>query len=162
MLHELRLGARGRAPGAQLSPHGITPAEHRREGTPRLRITMDDPSAIAGVRRKVRDLIGIDMTPQRRSDALIAVTELVTNSLVHAGTGPITVWAWLDANRLRIEVHDAGPGLPDREWMLPDGGAEGGRGLALVRMIADRSGHRALPWTKVWFEMDLATGNGRH
>ncbi|MGE0025818.1 MAG: ATP-binding protein [Thermoleophilia bacterium] len=120
---------------------------------------------MAGVRRMVRDMVGIDMSPQRRSDVLLAVTELVTNSLVHAGPGPVTVWAWLDANRLRVEVHDAGPWIPaDHDWTLPlDGTRGGGRGLALVRMIADRSGHRALPSAKVWFEMDMPTsGNGRH
>jgi anti-sigma regulatory factor (Ser/Thr protein kinase) len=105
------------------------------------------------------------MSPGRRSDALLATTELVTNSLVHAGPGPITLYAWIDANRLRIEVHDAGPGLPPgQEWTLPgDGMTIGGRGLALVRMVAERCGHRTAPWASVWFEMDVPTGgNGRH
>ncbi len=111
----------------------------------------------------MRDLVGIDMTPQRRSDALLAVTELVTNSLLHAGPGSITVWGWLDAHRLRVEVHDHGPGIPaDREWTLPNGTGGGGRGLALVRMIADRCGHSVVPWAKVWFEMDVPNGYGRH
>jgi len=156
-----------RGPGtgvAPLSPHVISPAEHRREGTPRLRVTIHDAGGIAEVRLRVRDLVGIDMTPRRRADALLAVTELVTNSLVHASPGPITVWGWLDAHRLRVEVHDAGPGIPaDHPWMLPpDGGAYGGRGLALVRMVSDRCGHRAEPWAKVWFEMDLTNGGARH
>lgn len=158
------VGATARA-GAPLTPYDITPAERRRQGAPRLRATVHDAGAMAGVRRLVRDLVGIDMPPQRRSDVLLAVTELVTNSLLHAEPGPVTVWAWLDANRLRIEVHDAGPGIPpDRDWALPhDGTADGGRGLALVRMIADRSGCRALPSAKVWFEMDIPTnGNRRH
>jgi len=147
--------------GASLSPHAITPAERRREGAPRLRATIHDAGAIAGVRRLVRDLVGVDMSPQRRADALLAVTELVTNSLLHAAPGPITVWAWLDANRLRVEVHDAGAGIPpEREWTMPEGMAVGGRGLALVEVISDRCGHRALPWAMAWFEMDVATGNG--
>lgn len=102
------------------------------------------------------------MTPQRRADTLLAVTELVTNSLVHAGPGTVTVWAWLDAHRLRVEVHDAGPGIPaDVEWTLPEGRGAGGRGLALVRVIADRCGSRREPWSMAWLEIDLA-GNGRH
>jgi anti-sigma regulatory factor (Ser/Thr protein kinase) len=112
----------------------------------------------------VRDLIGADLEPRRRADALLAVTELVTNSILHAAPGPITVWVWLDANRLRVEVHDAGGGIPpDREWAMPEGMVLGGRGLALVRMIADRSGHRSMPWAMAWFEMDLPQNeNGRH
>jgi anti-sigma regulatory factor (Ser/Thr protein kinase) len=120
-------------------------------------VTVQDAEAIADVRRLLRDLVGIDMPPQRRADALLATTELVTNSLLHADQGPITVWAWLDANRLRVEVHDSGGGLPaERRWALPDGPVLGGRGLALVRMIADRCGHRATPWAMTWLEMDLA------
>ena len=41
--------------------------------------------------------MGVDMSPRRRADALLAVTELITNSLIHAGPGPITLWVWLDA-----------------------------------------------------------------
>lgn len=107
----------------------------------------------------LRDLVGFDMSPQRRADAILAATELVTNSLVHAGPGPITVWAWLDGNRLRVEVHDAGPGIAyDHEWLLPENGDAGGRGLALVRMISDRCGHRRDPWAMVWYEMDVQNG----
>lgn len=148
-----------------MSPHAISPAERRREGAPRLRMVVERAADIAVVRRRIRDLIGVDMSPGRRSDAMLAVTELVTNSLVHAGPGPVTLYAWLDANRLRVEVHDAGPGLPPGQgWTLPgDGMTIGGRGLALVRMVSERCGHRAAPWASVWFEMDLATGgNGRH
>jgi len=122
-------------------------------------VTVHDAESIGDVRRLVRDLVGIDMPPQRRADAVLAATELVTNSLLHASHGPITVWAWLDANRLRIEVHDGGDGIPaERRWALPDGAAVGGRGLALVRIIADRCGHRPTPWAMTWLEMDLAAG----
>ena len=148
-----------------MSPHAITPAERRREGAPRLRVAVEQAADIATVRRRLRDLIGVDMSPNRRADALLAATELVTNSLVHAGPGPVTVYAWLDTNRLRVEVHDAGSGIPpEREWTLPvDGGSIGGRGLALVRKVSERCGHRSAPWASTWFEMDLATGgNGRH
>jgi anti-sigma regulatory factor (Ser/Thr protein kinase) len=124
-------------------------------------VTVPDAEAVADVRRLLRDLVGIDMPPHRRADALLATTELVTNSLLHAAGGPITVWAWLDANRLRVEVHDGGDGIPaNRGWDLPDGPVVGGRGLALVRMITDRCGHRASPWAMAWLEMDLA--NHRH
>ncbi len=126
-------------------------------------MSVESPEALGRLRRELRDLLGADLSPGRRADALLAVTELVTNSLVHAGPGPTTVWAWLDANRFRVEVHDAGPGIPaDRDWTMPGGDVIGGRGLALVRLVTDRCGHRAQPWAMTWFEMDLAGGNGRH
>ena len=96
-LHAENAGAGRRA--AELSPHVITPAEHRREGAPRLRVTIHDATGVAQVRSRVRDLVGIDMTPRRRADALLAVTELLANSLLHAAAGPVTVWGWLDAHR---------------------------------------------------------------
>lgn len=148
-----------------MTPHAITPAERRRLGAPRLRIAVEGAGDIATVRRRVHDLIGGALSPGRRSDAILAATELVTNSLVHAGPGPVTVYVWLDANRFRLEVHDAGPGIPaGQAWTLPGNGMTvGGRGLALVRMVSERCGHRAAPWASVWFEMDVDDrGDGRH
>jgi len=63
-------------------------------------------------------------------DVELIVTELVTNALRH-GTGLVsTRISWDSQGDLRVEVHDDGPGRPQRRGPALD--AESGRGLAVV------------------------------
>ena len=88
----------------------------------------------------------------------LLVTELVTNSVRHAGLSPqdtITLDVWLAAGHVRVEVGDHGPGFPPPALRdLPSGTS--GRGLFLVDALADRWGtdgdHGR---SQVWFEIDL-------
>jgi anti-sigma regulatory factor (Ser/Thr protein kinase) len=88
--------------------------------------------------------------------ALLAVTELVTNAIRHAGCGPadrVLVRAERQGNVVRVEVTDPGP--PRRfqpRWPRP--GALGGRGCAIVAAIADRWGTSGRDRNCVWFEID--------
>lgn len=90
-------------------------------------------------------------------DAQLLVSELVANSVQHAGTAagaPITISAgWTDA-LLWFEVADAGR----------DGGAtrrtpdpHSGMGLNMVHAAASRWGSSHDDGTKVWFELALET-----
>jgi len=75
-------------------------------------------------------------------DLLVMVSELCTNAVRAASGAPggVSLRAWDDADTLVIEVQDDGAGffgdLPDEEH-LPDADASGGRGLFLVRALAD-------------------------
>jgi anti-sigma regulatory factor (Ser/Thr protein kinase) len=87
--------------------------------------------------------------------ARLLASEIVTNSVVHGGSGADD-WIGLDLalspGGLRIEVTDHGPGFaggPAR----PDPHDPGGRGLFLVDALADRWGS-ADGGTRVWFEVD--------
>lgn len=139
-----------------MSPHRLSAEEERILGEPRMRADVDRAEAIAAARREVRRLARASLHPERLADALLATSELVSNSLLHAGGGPVTVWAGLDNERLRVEVHDDGPGIDDEvPWAPPAPDQPTGRGLALVRLIADRCGHRRTPWAVTWFEVDV-------
>lgn len=139
-----------------MSPHRLTAEEERLLGAPRMSADVDRAEAIAAARGEVRRLAGDALPGDRLADALLATSELVSNSLLHAGDGPVTVWAGLDARRLRVEVHDDGPGIPAAVmWAPPGPDWRTGRGLALVRLIADRCGHRRSRWAMTWFELDL-------
>ncbi|MFD7879864.1 ATP-binding protein [Streptomyces sp. NPDC059766] len=71
-------------------------------------------------------------------DALLCVSELATNALMH-GVPPgrhFLVFLRCDGRVLRVEVHDSGPGVP----RIVDDRDEGGRGLLLVAALSDRWG----------------------
>ena len=92
------------------------------------------------------------------SDAEFAVTELVTNALLHAGP-PIAVVVHA-ATALRIAVHDPSPIPPIRTLAGPE--AMTGRGLALVEAMSDRWGvERTEGGKAVWCELDFA-GDREH
>lgn len=103
-------------------------------------------------------VVGLPLVPDDRLDAVqLLVTELVTNSVVHAGLGPgeqIELSVTRSPAGLRVEVVDGGPGF-DPPPPPDDPFAESGRGLALVDMISDRWGISREGGSRVWFELDL-------
>lgn len=87
--------------------------------------------------------------------AQLAISEIVTNALVHAGTA-MRLRILLADRRLRVELSDGSPRLPSQR----DFGTQAatGRGLLLVEEVVDRWGAHPTPDGKVvWFEIsDLA------
>ena len=90
---------------------------------------------------------------ERAWDAIVLVGELVANAVVH-GREPVRIEARAEGTRLYVEVRDGGEGVPMTVSPRPTPARGSGRGLALVRGLADRWGVRRLP-SRVWFEMDL-------
>ncbi len=88
--------------------------------------------------------------------AKLAASELITNSLEHAGLGRadvIELRTEVAHDRVRVSVCDPGPG-PSRR-MQP------GLGLRVVERATDRWGvDRGAELTCFWFEIDLAPGLG--
>ena len=90
--------------------------------------------------------------------ASLLVSELVANSVLHAGT-PMAVVVSRTARRLRIEVQDGDAGQPARKHYSSM--ATTGRGLMLVERLAAEWGVRPLPAGKgVWFELDQTSAEG--
>jgi anti-sigma regulatory factor (Ser/Thr protein kinase) len=93
---------------------------------------------------------------------LLLVSELVTNSVRHAGLHDderIRVRARADAVCAYVEVCDPGhsEAVPDRRERSADALEPGGLGLVLVDEMADRWGvHRDQGETCVWFELMCA------
>jgi anti-sigma regulatory factor (Ser/Thr protein kinase) len=75
-------------------------------------------------------------------DAVLLVSELTTNAVLHTDSGHVLCGLTLtgDERRLRIELHDDGrtPVRPPEHRAGP--GEESGRGLFLVEQLADRWG----------------------
>ncbi|GFH38711.1 ATP-binding protein [Streptomyces pacificus] len=94
---------------------------------------------------------GVD--PDISFDLSVALSEACANAVEHGGPGAAgspadgyRVTAYLDGEKCRIEVVDAGPGFPDRAY-LPGAGpaAESGRGLCLIEQLADHVSLRNRP-----------------
>ncbi|MEV8047078.1 ATP-binding protein [Streptomyces griseoluteus] len=99
-------------------------------------------SSVRIARRSMRDrLTGWLLPGELRADAVLLVSELATNAVLHTSSVRILCGIGLIApGRLRIEVHDhdySGRGLTPRE---PGPDDEGGRGLVLVGQLADSWG----------------------
>jgi anti-sigma regulatory factor (Ser/Thr protein kinase) len=113
-----------------------------------LERTADAPREARGHVRNHRCL-----EPDRVEDAVLLVSELVTNAVKY---GPeheaIRLIIASNDRRSRFTVHDLGLGpLPEmRDQTDP---APGGHGLRLVDMLADRWGVERGS-TRVWFELD--------
>ena len=112
-------------------------------------------SSPARARRWLTDMLERWELSGLAESAILLTTEIVTNAVVHALSRPLVVAA---AAHGEIEV-----GVTDHEPRLPrkPGGAdpastttEGGRGLALVDMVADEWGATSLAEGKqVWFRL---------
>lgn len=85
--------------------------------------------------------------------ALLLVSELVTNAVVHAGT-PSVLRLVHGHGRLRVELHDASI---EEAYVVPasqNGYRPGGRGVLLIDTLADRWGSEVDEHGKiVWFEL---------
>lgn len=113
--------------------------------------------AVRAARETVDRALGDDNLGKVRFRARLLATELVMNSVLHAGLGPldaITLVVDVGDGFVRIEVRDVGDGFrPHLAANDPD--AQPGRGLLLVGALADRWGFTRGRPTRVWFELDL-------
>lgn len=109
-------------------------------------------------RRLVQAELAGNIPAATAADAALLVSELVTNSVVHADVGPrrtLTVDVTTLDDRLRIVIVDPGSSLTPR--MLPaDPGTPGGHGLLLVDKLCEAWGvWQDLGPTCVWCELLL-------
>lgn len=123
----------------------------RRRATRTAELSLPAETRSTGAaRRFVADALGGWGCDGLVDDAVLAVSELVTNAVVHAGTACRVVLR-LGGGRLRIEVADAGGGSP--RALEPSTTRTGGRGLHLVESIADawgveRDGRGKVVWAE--------------
>lgn len=111
--------------------------------------TQDAPGL---ARRAVRDLA---FGEPPASDLMLAVTELVTNSVRHAdlaSDASLEMRVFRQVDHVRIEVCDPGVGFRIAPRASDD---HGGRGLMIVDAVAQRWGIERDGHTCVWFEMAL-------
>jgi anti-sigma regulatory factor (Ser/Thr protein kinase) len=81
-------------------------------------------------------------------DGALVLSELVTNSLVHAPGRAVGIWLLTDRERLVIMVGDQSPDMPVRA-QAPDAGEPSGRGLVIVNALAEQWGAYRVPTGKI-------------
>jgi anti-sigma regulatory factor (Ser/Thr protein kinase) len=98
-----------------------------------------------------------DVSADERWVVEVLVSELLTNAVLHGppeADEPVRLRVGADEGLLHVEVEDGGAGVPDGVAELPAPWRTHGRGLALVRGLADRWGVDRGP-SRVWFELEL-------
>lgn len=115
------------------------------------------PTSPGRARRFVANFLDNWAERNLRETALLLVSELVTNAVVHAQSEVrvnLTRPNESDDHSyvLRVEVHDSSQHLPSTDCL--GAGTESGRGLVLVDALATRWGVTLEPNGKtVWFEL---------
>ncbi|HEV7898410.1 MAG TPA: ATP-binding protein [Planosporangium sp.] len=119
------------------------------ERPPALLSELFDHQLITAVRHAVARLAARSgLTGPRLDDFVLAVNEMMTNAVRHAGgSGVLTLWC--QDEKLQCEVVDKGPGIPAEHLdahPLPSPFAVSGRGLWLAHRLCDnvtiRTGRR--------------------
>jgi anti-sigma regulatory factor (Ser/Thr protein kinase) len=90
---------------------------------------------------------------ESRDDACLLVSELVTNSVLHANQpagAPLRISGFALNGVVRVEVEDDGEGVVRKRMADP---AKGGFGLQLLELLAVRWGVTHEHGTRVWFEL---------
>jgi anti-sigma regulatory factor (Ser/Thr protein kinase) len=110
--------------------------------------------------RRAVDAMPFDKHDEALFNLRLLITELVGNSVRHAGltsADTIVLEIQIRSDQIRAQVTDHGPGFTRPVFDDAPRGT-GGRGLYLVDALADRWGAEPTPkrdgWL-VWFELDL-------
>jgi anti-sigma regulatory factor (Ser/Thr protein kinase) len=117
-----------------------------------------EPASVPEARRLAAD-VAIHYLDETQFQAFeLAVTELVSNAVRHAGEPDedIRLAVTPKDGYVCVQVTDAGPGLVPRPGAL-DADDNGGFGLFIVEQLTRRWGvTRENSKTRVWFELDFA------
>ena len=112
-----------------------------------------------GAARHALDELNGHIDPELKDDIRLLVSEVVTNSVIHAQPEPpgeVILDVWASDEVVRVAVTDRGPGFVAAE--RPSGGERSGWGLMMVDRLADRWGVELEDRTEVWFELMRPSG----
>ena len=112
------------------------------------------PAAVPDARQAL-EALDAEVSAQTLEDLRLLVSELVTNSVRHAGLSEaqtIELKVKLRSGIVRVEVNDQGGGFQPTPRARSDDGS--GWGLYLVSRLSDRWGVSSDGVTRVWFELD--------
>jgi serine phosphatase RsbU (regulator of sigma subunit)/anti-sigma regulatory factor (Ser/Thr protein kinase) len=121
-----------------------------------LRVAQNAPAQISAARDDIRALLHDWRSPDQVESAILLVSELITNVLVHTDEDAVLtaqVIGMPGTRRLHAEVGDRSDDMPHRR--SPGEMASSGRGLLLMEELADAWGVDPRGDGKaIWFEID--------
>ncbi|MGW0825066.1 ATP-binding SpoIIE family protein phosphatase [Streptomyces sp. NPDC002845] len=128
-----------------------------------LTIAQAEPERIAAARQQVREMLHDWACEDQVDSAVLLVSEMLTNVLVHTDADALLVAEMASEpgkRRMRIEVTDTSDDLPHKRH--PGELASSGRGLVLTELLADAWGVDPRGEGKsIWFELyESADGSG--
>ncbi|MGW3985594.1 SpoIIE family protein phosphatase [Streptomyces sp. NPDC004830] len=128
-----------------------------------LTVAQAEPERVAVARQQLRELLHDWSSPDQMDSAVLLLSELLTNVLVHTDSDALLVVELTGAvgeRRLRVEVTDAGDDLPHKR--RPGELASSGRGLVLIELLAHAWGVEPRGEGKsIWFELyESVNGSG--
>jgi anti-sigma regulatory factor (Ser/Thr protein kinase) len=116
---------------------------HGAQGTPSSVSVPHTRSSVSAARHALSDKLAAEgVVPPMRDDAVLVLSELVSNAIRHADplpTGDIRVTWLLDTDRLHLEITDGGA-LTRPQAAVAAMSSLGGRGLDIVRTICSEWG----------------------
>jgi anti-sigma regulatory factor (Ser/Thr protein kinase) len=126
-------------------------------GSDGFRLQIGGGASAAGRARRELARLRADLDPPLLESVRLLVTELVTNSVRHAGAGSVELSVLVGTERVRVEI--ANPGSPF-EPAVRDGETrpDAGWGLFLVDRLSDAWGvvDEKAGSQRVWFEVRRA------
>lgn len=107
-------------------------------------------------RRAREALAGLDAIQSVRDDALLVVSELATNAVMHSGCAEGEEFELSAEQRdgcVRIIVRDPSHRGGEPRRRAPDPSRPGGMGLAVVEQVARDWGAERGDWLRVWADL---------
>ena len=132
----------------------MSPVQRASGGKGGFRLSIDGGAHAAGKARREIARLRADLDPPLLESVRLLVTELVTNSVRHAGAGSVELAVLVGSERVRVEI--ANPGSPFEPVLREaDPSTDEGWGLFLVDRISDSWGvvEEDAGTQRVWFEL---------
>jgi sigma-B regulation protein RsbU (phosphoserine phosphatase) len=122
------------------------------------RFDVDNPAAAYALKSELMEMLRrlTKMTPEQEDDCQVIFSELVGNAVRHA-PGALSISVSSDDRGLELHVIDEGPGFGGKPSLPEDIWSESGRGLFLIKELAEHLTIERLPGYGAYVRVGLPT-----